>query len=351
LSRTTKPMRAMIGARPIRIAAHTSAYDAAAAALAHHTRGEILEAFARGDVVAGNSAPLSAESHVRPGQTIWTFAPAPDEPAEPIALPVLLENERFAIIDKPHNLATTPRGSHIAQTVTIAARRQWNNPAMQPAHRLDRETAGLVLLTKSPRWRAPYQQLFQRHTARKTYLAIAPLAPELQLPAHIALRLEKPPGSIAVRAVPGEPNTITIIESVRPLRGLAGARGGPAARIGEPAVRTATRSGVPTVRTAANSADGCGDARWAGGDVVANRGSYGEYRVRPLTGKMHQIRVALSHCGIPLLGDPLYPRVLSAQESGQRAVPLQLLAAELAFTDPVTGEDVYVRSRRRLEVQ
>lgn len=301
-------MRAMIGARPIRVNASSSAYDAVVAALPHYSPEEIGAAFGRGDIVwpvedaRSSHRSVARDDVIHTGDILWAFAPIPDEPASPLTLDIAAKSERFCVIDKPHGLATMPRGSHVAQTVTIAARRQFGNPDIVAAHRLDRDTAGLVLATVAPEWRAPYQEMFARREVTKTYLAVAPIRDDMFPSQRVELHLEKRRGDLRVRVTEGPANALTDIELVTLI-----SRG----------------SEAPT----------------------------GLYRIHPTTGRMHQIRVTMAHCGIPIVGDPLYGGdTAAASDFGKNPVPLQLLASELEFTDPISGEYVHVKSRRRLEL-
>ena len=62
----------------------------------------------------------------------------------------------------------------------------------------------------------------------------------------------------------------------------------------------------------------------------------GLYRLTPRTGRTHQLRVHMASLGIPITGDPLYPKVIDVP-TGDFSAPLQLLAQRIEFDDPVTG--------------
>lgn len=266
-----------------------------------------------GDIFYDFSRPASPGDPYVPGLRLHIFRPVPDEPVEPIVLDVVHRAERFLVVDKPHGIATIPRGSYVARSVTIAARRQFVNDDVAAAHRLDAETAGLVLLTDDPRWRGPYQEMFARREVAKTYHAIAPAidlaaragehdgvvsGPDRQGWTRVDLRLERARGEIAVQVAAGEANARTYIRMVRPLS--------------------------------------------AGNQTLAL------YEMRPITGRLHQLRATMNYLGAPIVGDPLYPQVLSLAQSATRSFPTQLLASELAFDDPVDGEHVCIRTRRTL---
>ena len=275
-----------------------------------------------GDAFYDFSIPARADDDYRPGTRLHIFRPVPDEPDEPIRLDIAHRGERFVVVDKPHGIATIPRGSYVARSVTVAARRQFANDDVCAAHRLDAETAGLVLLTLNPRWRGPYQDMFANRKVTKVYYAVAPSIDLGALAGRVAgvvavepaqaaalgvraadgvvnvgLHLSRDPGEIAVRVREGEPNASTLVAKERQLPG-----------------------------------------------------GLALYELRPVTGRLHQLRATMNYLGAPITGDPLYPRVLPVPEAAKRPLPTQLLAARLEFVDPVDGSAVVARTRRTLEL-
>ncbi len=223
----------------------------------------------------------------------------PDEVAVPFPMPVIFADERIVVVDKPHFLATMPRGARVVQSALVRLRRELDEPRLSPAHRLDRLTAGVLLFTRDPAVRGPYQQLFATGAARKEYAALAPIRPGLELPATVESRIEKTPGIMRAFEVDGPVNARSHIE-------LDGA--------------------LP---------DGRG-------------GTVGRYTLRPETGKTHQFRLHMSGLGVPILGDPLYPEQRDVTD-GDFSDPLRLLARRLAFVDPIDGADREFVSARDLE--
>jgi len=178
-------------------------------------------------------------------------------------------------------MSTLPRGQHITETAVVRARRQFGIDDLSPVHRLDRLTAGLVLFSTRPDSRDAYQRLFRERRIDKVYEALAPGLPELPFPLERHTRLVPGEPFFRMAEVPGEPNARTRIE------------------------------------------------------VIDGAGPVWRYRLHPVTGRKHQLRVHMAGLGAPILGDDLYPELLADAPTG---VPLQLLAKELAFDDPVTGE-------------
>ncbi|MEW2451541.1 RluA family pseudouridine synthase [Streptomyces parvulus] len=257
--------------------------------------------FAAGLFVAVDGRAVPADAPYEPGMFVWFHRETPAEVPVPFPLEVVYRDAHIVVADKPHFLATTPRGGHVVQTALARLRRELDLPALGAAHRLDRLTAGLVLFVVRPGERGAYQGLFGERRVRKVYEAVAPYDPALVLPRTVRSRILKERGVLAAREIEGEPNALTRVEL--------------AAHHPSPGV-------------------GCPDL--------------GRYRLVPATGQTHQLRVHMNALGVPLLGDPLYPEVAPAVPAGDFRRPLQLLARELEFTDPVTGREHRFRSGRTL---
>ncbi|WP_234531459.1 RluA family pseudouridine synthase [Streptomyces shenzhenensis] len=256
--------------------------------------GAVAEMLDSGLVVGADGNPVAARTPYSPGRYLWFHRDLPPEVPVPFPLEVVHRDDHLVVVDKPHFLATTPRGSHVTETVLARLRRELGIPGLGAAHRLDRLTAGLVLLVVRPEERGTYQTLFSQRRVRKEYEAIAPYDPSLAVPRTVRSRILKERGVPAAREIDGEPNAETLVE-------LAGHREG-----------------------------------------------LGRYRLTPHTGQTHQLRVHMSALGVPILGDPLYPVVTGPVPDGDFRRPLQLLARSLEFTDPVTGVERRLRSRRAL---
>ncbi|MGV9185145.1 pseudouridine synthase [Arcanobacterium canis] len=286
------PMRGGLGASPVILP--PGEYNDVAQWLDERFGSGSAQALDKGDVFADYGVRLSSDAPYVPGQRLWLFRAVPDEPAEPIVLEVLAENDNYIAVDKPHGIATIPRGGYVARSAVVAARRQFSDDNLVPAHRLDAGTAGVLLLVKNPEVRGAYQRMFQMRSVEKEYEAVAPLVGEIGQWRHVELRLEKEHGELAARVVDGEPNAITDLAPVEEL------------------------------------------------------GEYARWRLLPHTGKTHQLRATLSHLGAPIVFDPLFPRVMDAQETQRLPYPLQLLARTLRFRDPLSGQTVEVTSKARL---
>ncbi|WP_024441556.1 pseudouridine synthase [Mycobacterium sp. UM_WGJ] len=272
------PARLRLHGGPVAAELHSRFGAAAAAKVA---AGEVVTA---DGVVIDDTTALPAGSHV------YLYRDLPDEVPVPFDLPVLHRDADLVVVDKPHFLATMPRGRHVAQTALVRLRRELDLPELSPAHRLDRLTAGVLLFTTRRELRGPYQTLFARGAVRKQYLARSSAEPTVAFPQLVRSRIIKERGRLQAREEPGEPNAETWVESV-------------------------------------------GDGR---------------YRLIPRTGRTHQLRVHLASLGLPIDGDPLYPQVIDVAPD-DFSQPLRLLAHRLEFDDPFSGRPRAFVSERDLD--
>jgi tRNA pseudouridine32 synthase/23S rRNA pseudouridine746 synthase len=243
-----------------------------------------------GEVVDQHGVVLDPATVLPAGASVYLYRDLRDEVPVPFDIPVLYQDEDIVVVDKPHFLATMPRGRHVAQTALVRMRRELGLPELSPAHRLDRLTAGVLLFTARRELRGAYQTMFARGTVHKTYVARAAANPHVTLPRVVQSRIIKRRGHLQAVEEPGEPNAETLVESMSP--------------------------------------DGL-------------------YRLTPRTGRTHQLRVHMASLGMPIYGDPLYPNVVSVPDD-DFSQPLQLLAQRIEFQDPVSGALRRFVSSRRL---
>ncbi|NRQ50159.1 pseudouridylate synthase [Aeromicrobium sp. YC3-14] len=257
-------------------------------------RVDIERMLAEERFVHDDLSPVRDDEPYAPHTFVWFHRDLPEEVEVPGQIHVVHRDDRLVVVDKPAFLSSIPRGQHVRQSVVTRLRAELDLPELSPLHRLDRITSGLLMLATTRQWRGPYQSLFQAGTVHKTYWALAPVRDDLELPAVVRNHLVKRRGSWQVDVVPDAP------------------------------VNAETRV-----------------------ELESQVGEQGVYRLTPRTGRTHQLRVHLHGLGIPIVDDPLYPDVLDvAVDDFSR--PLQLLAGELAFTDPVDGSARTFRSVRRL---
>lgn len=255
------------------------------------------ERLQRAEVLDDTGQALPQEAPYQARQRLWYWRELPHEPEVPFASPLLYQDEHLVVADKPHFLATAPKGRYARETLLARLQRELGLSTLVPLHRLDRETAGVVVFGVRPEERHAYQSLFKDRAVHKVYEAVAPLSPSLSWPLLRESRIETSAQFMQMQEVPGEPNARTQIELLR------------------------------------------------------SEGDWGLYRLQPESGRTHQLRVHMLGLGLPLRGDRIYPTLLPEVPVGQvedYSQPLQLLARELRFKDPLTGEARCFRSQRQL---
>lgn len=249
---------------------------------------------AAGEVLDENGRPLPPDTPFLRNTRIWYYRHVATEPPLHDSETLLFQDNWLVVADKPHHMPVVPGGRYVRHSLLVRLRERLGLPELSPLHRIDRETAGLVVFAVQAHTRAAYQNLFRERAVHKVYEALAPWRADLPLPHVQRSRLAPVEGFFTMQEVAGEPNSETRIEMLEHVAGLA------------------------------------------------------RYRLTPVTGKRHQLRVHMNALGLPLLGDRFYPRVLPADLADDTERPLQLLAQALAFDDPFTGEARYFTSQRRL---
>ncbi len=111
------------------------------------------------------------------------------------------------MVDKPHFLTMSPTGQYVQETLCwYRLKQQTGNEHLTPIHRLDRETAGVVLISKCVQSRGLYQQMFATRQVQKTYHAIAAYRADLKFPLHHeSLRMEKGQPFYTMHVLDGTP--------------------------------------------------------------------------------------------------------------------------------------------------
>ncbi|MEA9786268.1 RluA family pseudouridine synthase [Xanthomonas campestris pv. raphani] len=239
--------------------------------------------FTRGRVLDANEQVLEVSAPYRLGAEIYYFREVADEPVIAATETVVYADAHVVVACKPHFLPVVPAGVYVRETLLMRLVRRFDNPGLVPLHRIDRDTAGLVLFSANPATRGIYQALFRERRIRKHYVAVAPPLPGLTFPYVHRSRLEPGEPFFRMREGVGEPNSETVI------------------------------------------------------DVVARGADMWTYRLEPVTGRKHQLRVHMAALGAPILHDRFYPD-LEDQRPDDPERPLQLFAHTLAFDDPITGE-------------
>ena len=246
-----------------------------------------------GDVVNEHGITLTPHSPYQGHMRVYYYRAVPAEIRIPFEEVILFQDEQLVVVDKPHFLPVVPSGGYLNETVLVRLKQKLGIDTLVPVHRIDRDTAGLVMFSVQPGTRAQYHALFSQRTVKKTYEAVAPWRADLQFPLTRESRIVEAGHFMLQHEVEGLPNAVTEMEVIEVRDGLA------------------------------------------------------RYRLSPVTGKRHQLRVHMAALGLPIKGDGLYP-TLTPEGHIDYANPLQLLAKSVAFTDPISGQIRHFESQRRL---
>lgn len=258
-------------------------------------RAEWLRRMEAGDVVDEHGVPVAPNRVFEARLRVYYYRSLTEEPALPFSETVLYQDEHLVVADKPHFMPVMPSGRYLHTTLLVRLKQSLRLPDLAPLHRIDRDTAGLVLLSVQPHTRGAYHALFHDRQITKHYEAIAPWREDLAFPREHASRLEEAPQFFRTHEVPGPPNSLSHIA------------------------------------------------------VLEVAGAWARYRLSPVTGRRHQLRVHMAALGLPLRNDPLYPEVRDAP-GGDYSRPLQLLAQSLVFVDPLSGESRVFESGQSLSL-
>lgn len=248
----------------------------------HIGREVWLARMARGRVLDANGEAITASTPYRVGLRVRYFREVVDEPVIPFTETIVYADDQIIVVDKPHFLPVTPKGRFVQQTLLARLIERFDNPHLSPVHRIDRGTAGLVMFCVNRAHRDVYHQLFRRHQVTKQYQALALPLPQLSFPLVHRSRLVAGDPFFRMQEVSGEPNSETHI------------------------------------------------------DVLERGATQWRYRLNPITGKKHQLRVHMAALGAPIVNDDFYPTVIERPDHFEQ--PLKLLAATLSFIDPITSE-------------
>lgn len=242
---------------------------------------------------------ITSKSTFLPSRRLCYYREVAAEPVIPFEHQIIYQDQHIVVACKPHFLPVTPGGQFVNECLLERVKRQTGLEDVAAVHRLDKETAGLVLFSVNSQSRPLYYQLFADGQMQKRYQAVAKLTAEQQQLAspfrwQIKNRLEKSTPAFLMQQVPGEVNAHSSL---------------------------------------------C---------LSKRRDELGLFELSPHTGKTHQLRLHMQAIGSPILFDKYYPELL-AKQADDFSQPLQLLAKSLSFTDPVTGLHHKFESERQLQ--
>ena len=251
----------------------------------------------RGEIIDSKGNRYFVDSPYRSGIHLFYYRELHKETEIPFQASVIYRDEHILVADKPHFLPVVPAGRFLHQTLLVRLKKEFQLDELTPIHRIDRETAGVVMFCINPKSRGHYQSLFQQRKINKNYQAVAGYNQTMQ---------QQP---------------LPLIHRSKMVKG-------------EPFFRMKEASGEPNSETAI--------------DVLDTRADLALYDLKPVSGRQHQLRVHLASLGCPILHDPFYPTLLPCK-GDDFSKPLQLLAKSIAFIDPISNKPHYFESQRELD--
>lgn len=251
--------------------------------------------FARSLVLDAKGKALSPETTCRTGERIYYYREVAQEVVIPLQEKILYCDEYLLVADKPPFLPVIPSGKYVEQTLLTRLQQTTGIAHLSPIHRIDKDTAGLVLFSTNPKTRDAYQALFRERAVEKMYHAIALLNPALSFPLRYSSRVVEDDQFFRSKEIAGEANSETHLS------------------------------------------------------IIEQSNSLALYELKPITGKKHQLRLHMAALNMPIVNDVLYPDVIQRADD-DFSQPLQLLAKTIAFLDPVTQQLRYFESEQSLSL-
>jgi tRNA pseudouridine32 synthase / 23S rRNA pseudouridine746 synthase len=279
-------VKASVVALPGDVSAWPTLLDFFVARFPHVSRNAWLQRFALGEIssasLSGDAAPVQAHEAPRAHVKLAYFRHVEHETHIPFDEVIIYQDEHIVVADKPHFLPVVPSGEYVQETLLARLQTRLCIETLTPIHRIDRETAGLVVFCVKPEARGAYQTMFRDRRVTKYYEAIAAFRETLAKPRVYRSRLVDAAHFMQMKEVAGEANSETHIE------------------------------------------------------MIERRGDLARYALAPHTGKRHQLRVHMNALGAPIVNDRIYPTLLPQDEFATFDNPLQLLAKSIEFVDPLT---------------
>ena len=239
-----------------------------------------------GKVHRRDGSHITEQSPFQAQQRIYYYREVENEPSIPFKEAIIFQDQHILVACKPHFLAVIPGGIYVNECLQNRLRRSTGIESLQALHRLDRVTAGLVIFSVNPDTRHLYHRLFETRQIHKTYQAIANINVGENLIGQeweVKNRIEQSIPRFCMRVTGGEANSHSVIRCLQ----------------------QSTHKAL--------------------------------FELNPVTGKTHQLRVHMQTLGWPILNDKYYPQ-LQPLSADNYSAPLQLLAKELQFIDPVTQQ-------------
>lgn len=237
-----------------------------------------------GKVLDDSAAPITLGTEYAPQKRIIYFREVDSEPVIPFAEKIIYQDDQILVACKPHFLPVTPGGRYVDECLLNRLRNSTGIPDLAPLHRIDRETAGIVMFSVNKATRGRYGELFMNGKLEKRYQAISACLPA------------------------GEKASWIIEDRIER---------------GEPWFRMMSIPGTANARSRIN--------------LVEFKKGRSLFNLQPITGKTHQLRIHMSGLGFGIQNDRYYPE-LQPESADNFETPLQLVAKSVRFRDPLSGK-------------
>lgn len=241
---------------------------------------------------------ITAQTLFAPQQRVYYYREVENEPSIPFKETIVFQDQHIVVAYKPHFLAVTPGGVYVNECLQSRLRLSTGIEDLQALHRLDRVTAGLVMFSVNPDTRHRYHGLFENRQIHKTYQAIANIDDGENIIGQqweVKNRIVQSKQHFRMCITEGEANSHSLIRCLQ----------------------------------------------------QSNQKAL--FELNPVSGKTHQLRLHMQSLGWPILNDKYYPE-LEPLSADNYCAPLQLLAKELRFIDPVTQQPRHFSCERNLSL-
>jgi len=237
-----------------------------------------------GKVLDAERRPITADTEYLPHRQLFYFREVEQERLIPFTETILFQNDHLLVACKPHFLPVIPGGGYVNECLLNRLRERTGNSDLVPLHRIDRETAGIVMFSVNRTTRGLYSRLFANGLVDKSYQALAECNHAQEKRGWtVENRIVKGEPWFRMRVVPGEPNSRSEIR------------------------------------------------------LLEVNGTIARFDLFPVTGKTHQLRIHMGGLGFRILNDRYYPD-LQPERADDFDNPLRLLARSVRFRDPIRGK-------------
>lgn len=246
----------------------------------HLSKDVLAKRIEEGKIFFSDKTPILLTTPYKYGVTLFYYRENPEEIKINFQEKIIFQNNEILVVDKPHFIPVTPSGKYVNECLLSRVIKKCQIKDLTPVHRLDKDTAGIIIFSKNKNTRSLYHKLFQNREISRKYYAVCEINTLVEQKEWLVEnRLTSSDPWYKMKIENGQVNAITYIKLL---------------------------------------------------DIKDRKGLF---FLEPRTGKKHQLRLHLSTLGFNIVNDPLYPEIVDKKDSYP---PMQLLAYSLSFYDPVS---------------